>query len=57
MNQGFIHLDTLIAPQILRQNARGYFSPYSKMPFPVQNSFPKERWRKLGLLNLKNKFE
>ena len=42
MNRGFIHMDTLIVPQILRQYARRYLNHHSKMFFPVQN-FPIER--------------
>ena len=57
MNRGFIHLDTLIVPQILRQYARGYFNHHSKMLFPFQNNFPIERWGKLGFITFKSKFE
>ena len=38
-----IHLDALIVPQILRQNARRYFSHCSKMFFPVQKDFAIEK--------------
>ena len=53
MNRGFIHLDTPILPQILRQYARRYFSHHNKMFFPVQNNFPIERWEKLGFVTFK----
>ena len=46
MSRGFIHLDTLIVPQISRQYAQRYFSHPIKMFFPVQNNFPTERWEK-----------
>ena len=48
MNRDFTHLNTLTVPQMLRHYARKYMSHYSKMFFPVQNNFPKERWKKLG---------
>ena len=53
MNGGFIHLDTLIVPQILRQYARGYFIHHSKIFFPVKNNFPVERWEELGFITFK----
>ena len=51
MNRGFICLDIRIVPQILRQNARGCFSHYSKMFFPVQNNFSIEK--KIGFITFK----
>ena len=42
--QSFIHLDTLIVPQILRQFPRRDFSHYSKMLFPDQNNVPVEMY-------------
>ena len=57
MNSVFIHLDTLIVSQILRQFARRYFSYHSKMFFSVQDNFPIERWENLVLFFLKIKFE
>ena len=53
MNRGFIHLDSLILPQIMRQNARRYFSHHSKMYFPVQKKNPIETWEKLSFISFK----
>ena len=53
INRVVIHLNTSIVPQILRQNARRYFSDHSKMFFPVQNNFSIERKEKLGFITFK----
>ena len=45
MNRGFIHQDTLIVPQILRQNAKRYFN--------YQNNFPTERLERLDFITFK----
>ena len=51
--KSFIHLDTLIVPQTLRQNSRRYFNYHRKMFFPVHSNFPVGRWGKLGAFTYK----
>ena len=53
MNRALIYLGTPIVPQILRQNARRYYSHHRKMFFSVQNNFPIERWETLGFTTSK----
>ena len=43
LNRCLIYLDIRIALQMLRQNAKCYFSHHSKMFFPVQNNFSTEK--------------
>ena len=50
---GIIHWNTSVVSQIFWQIARSYFSDHSKMVFPVENNFPKERWEKLGFITFK----
>ena len=53
ISKGIIHLNTSVVSQIFWQIARSYFSDHSKMLFPVENNFPKERWEKLDFITFK----
>ena len=54
MNTGFIYLDTLIVPQILKQYAKGIIAKYFLQFKTI--SLQKDR-KNLVLLLLKSKFE
>ena len=57
MNRGFLLLDTLIVPQIFRQNARRYFSNHRKILSPFKKLSLKKDGKNLVLLVLKSTFE
>ena len=48
-----MYLNTLIAPQILRQYSKRYFRLHSNMVFQIQNNLSIEKWEKLGFSTFK----